>query len=173
MFFYVKVEGHVQSPIIFSLPDILAMPAKKLEIVLECAGNKRKYFWPDVYGEQWGKGAMSQGVWKGVSLQTLFTYTGIINTAKEVVFQGFDYGKRTDSNEKHHFSRSLSVQQALHPDTILAYQYNEKALTLEHGFPLRLIVPSMYAMASVKWVNKIEVIDHNFNGSFQKDDYVY
>lgn len=41
------------------------------------------------------------------------------------------------------------------------------------GYPLRLIVPQWYAMASVKWLKKIMVIDHHFNGPFQDIDYNY
>ena len=172
-FYLVPIQGLVQTPRTFSLQEIYSLSSTSLKTVLECSGNKRAFFEPKVFGDQWKEGAISQGVWKGVSLRTLFQYTGLKPTAKEVVFEGHDVGKRPDSDETFSFARSLPLEVALHPDTILAYEYNHQAIPFKHGFPLRLIVPGWYGMASVKWVKKITVIDHEFNGPFQTVDYVY
>jgi len=61
----------------------------------------------------------------------------------------------------------------LHPDTIIAYELNDKPIPFYQGFPLRLIVPQWYAMTSVKWLKQIKVIDGTFKGPFQTVDYVY
>lgn len=172
-FYFLPIEGLVHSPKVFSLQEIMALPSKTIKVVLECAGNKRELFEPKVFGEQWGKGAISQGIWKGVMIETLLRYTGLLESAKEVVVEGYDFGERTNTNLQYNFSRSLPLKKALHPDTIIAYQYNEKPIPFKHGFPLRLVVPGWYAMASVKWVKKITVIDQEFNGPFQAIDYVY
>jgi DMSO/TMAO reductase YedYZ molybdopterin-dependent catalytic subunit len=172
-FYYLPIDGLVKVQRVFTLQEMTAMPAKTLEVVLECSGNKRMYFEPKVFGEQWEKGAISQGVWKGVPLRTLLKYTGVLDSAKEIVFEGYDYGERTVTNEVTYFARSLPLEKALHQDTILAYEYNGKPIPFKHGFPFRLIVPEWYAMASVKWVKKITVIDHEFKGPFQAIDYVY
>ncbi|MDR7235848.1 sulfite oxidase [Neobacillus drentensis] len=172
-FYLLPIEGFVYTPKVFSLQEIYSFPAKAIRLVLECSGNKRELFEPNVFGEQWGKGAMSQGIWKGVSLRSLLQYTGLLDTAKEIVFEGYDYGARSDSNQFHHFSRSLPIEKALDPDTILDYEYNHHPLPFKHGFPLRLIVPGWYAMASVKWIKKMIVIDQEFKGPFQAVDYVY
>ncbi|MED1470949.1 sulfite oxidase [Bacillus salipaludis] len=172
-FYWFHVDGSVHYPRMFSLQEIQALPSKTVKTVLECAGNKRGFFKPKVFGEQWQKGAISQGIWKGVPLSTLFRYTGVMETAREVVFEGYDFGELADSNQITYFSRSLPIEKALHPDTIIAYEYNGKPLPFKHGFPLRLIVPEWHAMASVKWIKKITVIDHEFKGPFQAVDYVY
>jgi DMSO/TMAO reductase YedYZ molybdopterin-dependent catalytic subunit len=44
---------------------------------------------------------------------------------------------------------------------------------IQHGYPLRLIVPGWYAVTSVKWLTEIEVIGHAFRGRFQADSYFY
>lgn len=98
------------------------MPAKTLTVTLECSGNKRSFFQPRVYGEQWEEGAISQGVWKGVPLCHLLALTGIKTTAMEVVFEGYDHGPRTDLEGVFHFARSLPIDVALHPDIIVAYK---------------------------------------------------
>ena len=70
------------------------------------------------------------------------------------------------------FGRSLPLETALHPDTILAYEMNGAPLTPEHGYPVRLIAPGWYAMASVKWLTRITVLDEPFEGFFQRRRYV-
>src|SRR5260370_29084696 len=50
---------------------------------------------------------------------------------------------------------------------------NGAALLPQHGFPLRLLVPGWYGMASVKWLNRIEVIDRQFDGFQQVGTYMY
>lgn len=112
-FYLVPIEGLVHTPKIFSLQEIYSLPSKTIKVVLECSGDKRELFKPKVYGEQWGKGAISQGIWKGVSLRTLLQYTGLIDSAKEIVFEGYDYGERPDSNQLFNFSRSLPLEKAL------------------------------------------------------------
>ncbi len=92
---------------------------------------------------------------------------------KEIVFEGYDHGQRTDSNKLYNFSRSLPIEIALDEDSLIAYEYNNHPLSFKHGFPLRLIVPGWYGMASVKWIKKIVVIDNEFKGPFQTVDYVY
>ncbi|WP_027415668.1 molybdopterin-dependent oxidoreductase [Aneurinibacillus terranovensis] len=47
--------------LIFRYEDLLSMPAKTILAVIECSGNKRSYFQPQVHGEQWEDGAISQG----------------------------------------------------------------------------------------------------------------
>lgn len=172
-FYWLIVDGLVNFSRTFSLQEIQSLPSKTVKTVLECAGNKRGFFKPKVFGEQWQKGALSQGIWKGVLLRTLLGFTGVMETAREVVFEGYDFGERTDSNQVTHFRRSLPIEKALHPDTIIAYEYNGKPIPFKHGFPLRLIVPEWYGMASVKWVKRITVVGHEFKGPFQAVDYVY
>jgi len=56
---------------------------------------------------------------------------------------------------------------------LLAYAMNGERLPTQHGYPLRVIVPSWYAVASVKWLTEINLIDRAFDGHFQTDKYVY
>ena len=55
------------------------------------------------------------------------------------------------------YSDSLTVQQALLPDVMLAYEMDGKPLSRAHGAPVRLVMPQMYGYKSVKWVNHIEL----------------
>ena len=171
--FLLSVGGTVPRPLAFHYKDLLRMRSKEIRVVLECSGNNRAHFRPKVFGEQWEGGAISQGVWRGIALRDLLQLTGLNATAKEIVFEGRDYGKRTDLEGEFAFARSLPLKKALHPDTLIAYALNGKPIPNKHGYPLRLIVPQWYGMASVKWLRSITVIDSHFNGPFQDIDYVY
>ena len=71
------------------------------------------------------------------------------------------------------FERSLPVHDALRSGALLAYAMNGNPLPVAHGFPVRLIVPGWYAVAAVKWLTEIEVVDDPFLGYFQDTHYVY
>src|SRR5262249_19623321 len=60
---------------------------------------------------------------------------------------------------------------ALHRDTLLALRMNGEPLTPSHGFPVRLLVPGWYGVASVKWLTKIDVLLVPFGGYFQTVKY--
>jgi DMSO/TMAO reductase YedYZ molybdopterin-dependent catalytic subunit len=66
----------------------------------------------------------------------------------------------------------MSVTEALHRNNLLCFGMNGGALPPEHGFPVRLIAPGWYGVANVKWLTRIEVVDHRYAGQFMARDYV-
>lgn len=171
--FTLAFKGLLENPGSFHYQQLLQMPSKTIVLPLECSGNKRKDFDPPTFGTQWDDGAISQGLWTGVPLRYLLNIVGVKDSAYDVVFEGHDSGKIVGLEGDHPFARSLPIKVALHPDTIIAYALNGKPITYKHGYPLRLIVPKWYAMASVKWLKRITVIDKPFEGPYQKLDYHY
>jgi DMSO/TMAO reductase YedYZ molybdopterin-dependent catalytic subunit len=93
--------------------------------------------------------------------------------AVEILFRGADRGPVEGSSEPIAFERSLGVDDARQGDALLAYAMNGDPLPIDHGYPLRLIVPGWYAVASVKWLTEIEVIGAPFVGFFQTQRYVF
>lgn len=168
---FLTITGSVKTPITFSYNQIISMPSRTVISLLECSGNKRAFFEPKVFGDQWTGGAISQGKWKGVPLHYLLSLTGIKAGAREIVFHGADSGIKKEQHV--YFERSLPLEKALDSQVIVAWEHNQKPISPKHGFPFRLIVPGWYAMASVKWLKTIRVIDHSFSGPFQIEDYVY
>lgn len=157
-----------QPKIVIDYQSILKMPSRKVDIVLECAGNRRNKFKEKASGIQWGPGAVSYGVWKGVSLNKILSNIDISSSKEcEVIFTGHDFGLVIETGNKHYFQRSLPLEKALDDDTIIAYEYNNQPITKHHGFPMRLIVPGWYGISSVKWLKSIQVIDKKFVGPFQ------
>ena len=94
----------------------------------------------------------------------------IESSAREVLFRGADRGTVEGSLGTIPFERSLRLDEA--GEAILAYVMNGEPLPIHHGFPLRLIVPSWYAVASVKWLTHIELIEQPFVGHYQTEKYL-
>ena len=160
-----EVGGLVERPLRLSLRDIRDMPSHTLVATLECAGNGRSLFGPPVEGEQWQLGAVSTAEWTGVPLVEVLDRAGTIPGGCEVVFRGADRGTVEGSTEPICFERSLSLDDARGSEALLAYAMNGEPLPVQHGYPLRVIVPGWYAVTSVKWLTDIEVIDHAFEAS--------
>ena len=98
---------------------------------------------------------------------------GIESAARGVLFRGADHGMVEDSSSTIRHERSLRLEEAAVSGAILAYVMNGEPLPIHHGFPLRLIVPRWYAVASVKWLTDIELIGQTFAGHFQTEKYWY
>jgi DMSO/TMAO reductase YedYZ molybdopterin-dependent catalytic subunit len=110
-------------------------------------------------------------VWTGVPLAYLLAQAGVEDDAVEVAFTGADSG--TQGGVRQQFARSLPIAEALRPDIVLAYQMNGHDLPPQHGYPLRLVVPGWYGMASVKWLSSIKVLTKPFDGFQQTVAYRY
>ncbi|MBS1989075.1 MAG: sulfite oxidase [Cyanobacteria bacterium SZAS LIN-3] len=168
------VEGTVAEPLKLSYEEILALPSRSVTVTLECAGNNRTFLNPPVKGVQWDLGGVSNAVWTGVPVRDIVSRAGLLPQTLELVFDGADEGNPDDSLPSPiSFARSLPLHKALAEDVILAHSMNGERLGAAHGFPLRLIVPGWYAVASVKWLRRIAAIDHKFDGYFQTVDYSY
>ncbi len=172
-----RVGGLVSQPLEISLEELKAMPARECVVTLECAGNSRSYLTPPAEGIGFMHGAVSTARWKGVPLADLLDRAGVSDNAVEVVFHGADTGEEEEDGVVYStelpYSRSLPVATARQPEMLLAYEMNGEPLTPDHGFPVRLLVPRWYGMASVKWLSRIDVVDTPFDGFFQKRRYVF
>jgi len=167
-----SITGAVRQPFTISYQDLLAMPAVTRPATLECAGNGRIFLVPQVKGAQWQLGAVSTAQWTGVPLSALLERAGLNADACEIILEAADKG--TPKEEpippgETQYARSISVAKA--GDALVAYAMNGEEIPLDHGFPLRAIVPGHYGMASVKWLTHIRVVDQPFKGYWQTSDY--
>jgi DMSO/TMAO reductase YedYZ molybdopterin-dependent catalytic subunit len=167
------VGGLVERSLRLSLYDIKAMRSETEVVTLECAGNGRSRFEPAIEGEKWNLGAVSTADWSGVPLTEVLERAGVNPNATQIIFRGADSGEVKTRPGIVRFERSLTVDQARESGAILAYAMNGEPLPVQHGYPLRLVVPDWYGMASVKWLTEIEVVGEPFSGAFQTDVYMY
>ena len=168
-----SVGGLVDLPLRLSLRDLQNMRSQTLIVTLECAGNGRSLLSPATPGEQWRLGAVSTAEWTGVPLVEVLERAGVSAGAREVKFRGADGGTVDKQSEPVHFERSLTLDDALSSGALLAYAMNGEPLPIQHGYPLRLIVPGWYGVAAVKWLTEIEVLAEAFDGYFQTGKYFY
>ena len=65
------------------------------------------------------------------------------------------------------FARSITLENAMKPEPLLAWALNGQPLRRDHGFPLRVIMPGWYGVANVKWLSEIHLQENRFLGNYQ------
>jgi len=165
----VSVDGHVLRPLQLTLDELQSMDRITVTVTLECAGNGRALLSPRPVSQPWVHEAVGTAEWTGVPLATILDRAGLSPSAREVAFRGVDRG--VEGGEPQNYERSLPVADAIAPGVILADEMNRRPLPPQHGFPLRLVVPGTYGMASVKWLDRIQVLDEPFTGYQQARAY--
>jgi len=172
---WLHVEGEVEKPFTINYEQLLELESRTIPVTLECAGNNRNFLEPKVKGVQWGLGAVGTAEWTGVPLSALLDRAVVKSNAREVILEGADCGMLEDPKSppgELTFARSVPLSKAT-ADVLLAFQMNGSELPAQHGFPVRAIVPGWYAVASVKWLQRVIVTDQAFGGYYQTIDYSY
>lgn len=169
--YVLSVGGLVRGVRGFTLDQLRRLPQRRVTAVLECAGNGRSRMRPRPPGLPWGDRAVGCATWEGPALRDLLTEAEPSPEAVEVLFRGSDEG--AEEGRVTRFERSLSLAEAMREDVIVGLRMNGQDLRPEHGAPARLIVPGWYAVASVKWLVSVRLLDHSFAGWFQGDRYVW
>lgn len=159
------VSGLVNTPMTLTLADIKSRPREEVTFTMECSGNTGLPFF---------HGGVGNATWAGTPLAPLLEEAGVMEEGIEVVFWGADAGEQTwgDATITEHFARSMSLEDAMNPANLLAYEMNGEELPNLNGYPLRLIAPGWYGVANVKWLTRIEVRDSRYQGHFMARDYV-
>jgi len=165
------ITGRVQKPLRLTLDELKARPAVTMPVMMECAGTGRAHLSPRPVSAPWRDEAIGCAEWTGTPLRSLLEEAGLLDDAVEVLFTGHDRG--IDQEVEQSYERSLTLEDALREEVILAYEMNGQPLPLQHGFPLRLVVPDWYGMASVKWLKEIKAISEPFEGVQQTVLYHY
>ena len=139
------VDGLVERPRTWRLDELIALPAVTQETTLMCISNAV------------GAGLMSNAIWKGVPLRTLLEQSAPRSGAVEVAFHGADS-----------FVDTFSFDKAMEPTTLVAYEMNGAPLEDRHGFPARIIVPGLVGEKNVKWITRIQVVDRDVKGFYER-----
>jgi DMSO/TMAO reductase YedYZ molybdopterin-dependent catalytic subunit len=109
------------------------------------------------------------GKWKGVQLSHLLDQAKLKPEARYIVFHCADtlYGEAL-------YYESIGLADALHPQTILAYEMNDETLTVPHGAPLRVRVERQLGYKMAKYIMRVEAVESfadlfGGNGGFWED----
>jgi DMSO/TMAO reductase YedYZ molybdopterin-dependent catalytic subunit len=133
-------------------------------------------------GEPWGDYAVSTARWTGALLHEVLEEVHPAADGVDVRFEGADHGRyhlqpilpETNKDDLT-FVRALPLALAADPmaEILIAYEMNGEPLTPDHGAPFRIIVPHWYAVTSVKWLKRIDVLTEPYTGEFQTGHYIY
>ncbi|MEV8017976.1 sulfite oxidase [Streptomyces sp. NPDC086554] len=154
-------DGLRGGPKEFTLTDLKRLPPLSRTAFVECAGNARSFFATQqgtpVSGTPWTLGAIGNARWRGVRLSEVLRLAGVSRHAVDVMPRGLDADYVTDDGTNlGRVRRPLPLSKAM-DDVILAYEMNDAPLPPDHGYPVRLLVPSWVGIASIKWLGDMEV----------------
>ena len=153
----------VKQPGALSLSELRAMQPVEVTAGFECSGNSGRSV----------QGLCSNGRWTGVRLSNVLKRAGVQSQAREVIFLGVDRGveevvfRQQTFKLEQQFGRSMTIENAMKPEPLLAYALNGEPLTREQGSPVRLIVPGWFGVANVKWLAEVRLQEDRYLGNYQ------
>jgi DMSO/TMAO reductase YedYZ molybdopterin-dependent catalytic subunit len=127
-----EITGLVRRPLSLTYRDVLALPRARQVSTFHCVTG---WTVDDVH-------------WAGVRLKHLFELAQPLPAAKAVRFVSLEQP----------YNDSLTLEQALLPDVMLALELGGRPLSRPHGAPARIVIPEMYGYKGVKWLTKIELL---------------
>ncbi len=139
------ITGLVERSQVYRFEDLVATPSVTQETTLRCISN------------QVGDGLMSNALWKGVPMKTLIEAAGPKPGVVEVRLHGVD-----------NYTDTFAIEKAMEPTTLVVYEMNGEMIPPRHGFPVRVIVPGLFGEKNVKWVTRIELVDHDAKGFYEQ-----
>ncbi|MEM1581576.1 MAG: molybdopterin-dependent oxidoreductase [Candidatus Bathyarchaeia archaeon] len=142
------VDGCVKRPLSLSYEELATLPQTKLIEVLECYDNVP------------GGDLIGIAEWEGILVKRLLEMAHPQNNANNLLFHSLD-GYST--NHRMDYVKKGCV--------LLALKMNGLTLPIEHGYPVRLVAPGMYGYKWAKWVYRIEVLDVEKLGYWEKRGY--
>jgi len=139
------IDGLVEQPQRFRYAEIRNLPRYQTHLTLECISNPI------------GGASIGNALWGGTLLEPLLERARVRPGAVNVVFYGSEG-----------YTTAHPVSRILRSDVFLAYEMNGQALPRRHGFPLRIFIPGKYGMKMPKWLTRIEFVDHEYLGFWEK-----
>jgi DMSO/TMAO reductase YedYZ molybdopterin-dependent catalytic subunit len=141
-----RIEGQVDRPYQLGFADLVEMPSKTVQAVLECAGNA-------AHGS-----AVSNGLWEGVPISSLLEPARPAADAAFVLLEGADSGSLLQDGPPLPYSQVVPIEKCRDDSSLVAFKYNDLTLPKRNGFPARALFPGWYGMDSVKWLRRLVVL---------------
>jgi DMSO/TMAO reductase YedYZ molybdopterin-dependent catalytic subunit len=144
-----RVGGLVEKPSTWSWDELRAMPAVEVTRDFHCVTRWSRF----------------DNLWAGVGARTLLDRVVLQPSATHVMVVGEVDG------ERYGYGANLALQDFLRDDVLFAWSHDGRPLDPDHGGPLRLVVPHLYAWKSVKWARGIVVMDEDRLGYWERRGY--
>ncbi len=142
-----RIEGRVQHAYDLTFSDLVELPTKKIESVLECAGNVAN------------GSAVSDGVWEGVPISALLKEARVEPGASILMLEGSDSGSLLQDTPALPYSQLVPLDKCMDESSLVAFRLNDVLLPKRNGFPARALFPGWYGMDSVKWLRRLVVMN--------------
>jgi DMSO/TMAO reductase YedYZ molybdopterin-dependent catalytic subunit len=176
-----KIVGEVKDPLTLNFNQLRRFPGRSVRTVMECSGSDATFFeyfkgeGPKPSRTQEGM-ILSASEWTGVPLAAVLHEAGLTARSLYVRAEGNDLGvppTAAAGTKPFYYDKGLPIEKALHPDTILAWAQNGELLEHLHGAPVRLLVPGWSGNWSVKWLNKLEIVEQEPDCWYHYQFYYY
>lgn len=138
------IDGAVEHSLRLTWNDFMALPQTEDTSDFHCVTTWSKLNMP----------------WKGVRLMDLAALVHPKETATHIMCYGYDT-----------YTTNISLEEALKPDVLLVHTFEDKPLPKEHGGPVRMITPQLYAWKGSKWIKRIEFLTQNKLGFWEERGY--
>lgn len=139
------VDGLVENISKWTLDEFMKLPAVKVYADFHCV-------------TRWSR---LDNIWSGVSTNEIAKLVGVKSEAKFVVAHGYDSGWTTN----------LPLEYFLKHDSLFAWSHDGAPISLEHGGPVRLIVPQLFAWKSAKWIKGVTFLTEDEAGYWEQGGY--
>jgi DMSO/TMAO reductase YedYZ molybdopterin-dependent catalytic subunit len=139
-----RVVGLIEKPLLFNYQQFRALPQTRLVADFHCVTT-------------WSR---LDNAWEGVAVKDLIAMVKLAPSVTHVIIH-CDGG----------YTTNLPLYEFLDDDVILAHRHDGRDLAPDHGWPLRLVVPKLYAWKSAKWVRAIEFADQDRRGFWEVRGY--
>ncbi len=140
-----EIKGLVDRPLKFTWDEFQSLPRVQVFSDFHCV-------------TRWSR---LGNVWEGVSVRELLAQAGVQPAAKYVIAEGYDSGWTTN----------LPLSDFDVEDALLADRHDGEPISTDHGGPLRLVVPRLYAWKSAKWIRSIELVAADRAGYWEQAGY--
>ena len=139
-----QVFGLVEQEVTLTWDELMALPQTTAHNDIHCVTTWSKF----------------DNDWEGISFQEIFKLVNVQPEAKYAVFHS--YGG---------YTTNVPLDEIQGPENMLAHTHNGEPLTLEHGWPLRSLVPELYLWKSAKWIRGIEFVAQDRPGFWEMYGY--
>jgi len=139
-----RVFGMVEQELTLSFDELTALPAVEVTTDIHCV-------------TKWSK--FDTG-WTGVRMRDLYKMAGASSSATHVIMHG-----------EHGYTANLPIDHTIGDDALVTWAYDGAPLEVDHGYPVRTLVPHLYLWKSVKWLRGIELADQDRPGFWEQNGY--
>jgi len=157
----VAVDGLATAKRALTIGELRAMEQPMGLQLMECAGNTRAAHF----------GMISVGDWSGVPLSELLRKLRPLPEATRVLVSGFDRYEGNSATSTAGASWIFTFEEMRQAGAFLALELDGKALSRDHGAPVRLVMPGWYGCTCIKWVDGITFVDEMAEATSQMAEY--